>query len=101
MSESNIVLPPLTAAEWRILWSVLGSALVALAYGLFMVWKVLSCDPGNAAMQRVAKAIEDGAMAYLRRQIKVMWMFILIIFVGLYMMDSNLCQVTTHLAPGF
>ncbi len=52
MSEANVVLPQLTAAEWKILWSVLGSALVALAYGFFMVWKVLSCDPGNAAMQR-------------------------------------------------
>src|SRR5882762_3111008 len=100
MSEANIILPPLAAAEWKILWSVLGSALVALAYGLFMVWKVLACDPGNAAMQRVAKAIEDGAMAYLRRQIKVMWMFILIIFVGLYMMYSNLYQGNTHLALG-
>ncbi len=100
MSESYIVLPPLSAAEWKILWSVLGSALVALAYGLFMVWKVLSCDPGNAAMQRVAKAIEDGAMAYLRRQIKVMWMFILIIFVGLYMMYSNLYKGNEQLALG-
>src|SRR5260370_27487575 len=98
MSESNIVLPPLTAAEWKILWSVLGSALVALAYGFFMVWKVLSQDPGNAAMQRVAKAIEDGAMAYLRRQIKVMWMFILIIFVGLYIMYSYPYQRNTHLS---
>src|SRR6266403_3183150 len=100
MSEANIVLPPLAAAEWQILWCVLGSALVALAYGLFMVWKVLACDPGTAAMQRVAKAIEDGAMAYLRRQIKVMWMFILIIFVGLYMMYSNLYQGNTQLALG-
>ena len=100
MSEANIVLPPLSATEWKILWSVLGSALVALGYGFYMVWKVLSCDPGNAAMQRVAKAIEDGAMAYLRRQIKVMWMFILVIFVGLYMMYSNLYQGNTQLALG-
>src|SRR6267142_4897575 len=100
MSEANIVLPPLAAAEWNILWCVLGSALVALAYGLYMVWKVLACDPGTPAMQRVAKAIEDGAMAYLRRQIKVMWMFILIIFVGLYMMYSNLYQGNTQLALG-
>ena len=100
MSEANIVLPQLTTSEWKILWSVLGSAVVALAYGFYMVWKVLSCDPGTPAMQRVAKAIEDGAMAYLRRQIKVMWMFILIIFVGLYMMYSNLYQGNTQLALG-
>lgn len=100
MSEANIVLPPLSATEWRILWGVLGSALVALAYGFYMVWKVLSCDPGNAAMQRVAKAIEDGAMAYLRRQIKIMWPFILIIFVGLYLMYTNLYLGNTSLALG-
>jgi K(+)-stimulated pyrophosphate-energized sodium pump len=100
MNEANIVLPPLSVLEWKILWGVLGSALVALAYGLFMVWKVISCDPGNAAMQRVAKAIEDGAMAYLRRQIKIMWVFILIIFVGLYMMYSNLYQGNSQLALG-
>src|SRR5262245_49563587 len=100
MSEANIVLPPLSATEWKILWSVLGSALVALGYGLFMVWKVLSCDPGTPAMIRVAKAIEDGAMAYLRRQIKVMWLFILIIFIGLYLMYSNLYQGNTTLALG-
>src|SRR3981189_2773766 len=100
MSEANVVLPALSATEWKILWGVLGSALVALAYGFFMVWKVLACDPGNAAMQRVAKAIEDGAMAYLRRQIKVMWMFILVIFIGLYMMYSNLYQGNTQLALG-
>src|ERR1700733_5447058 len=100
VSEANIVLPQLTTSEWKILWSVLGSAVVALAYGFYMVWKVLACDPGTPAMQRVAKAIEDGAMAYLRRQIKVMWMFILVIFVGLYMMYSNLYQGNTQLALG-
>src|SRR5437868_6575837 len=90
MSEANIVLPPLRSAEWAILWAVLGSAVVALLYGLFMVWRVLSQDPGNEAMQRVAKAIEDGAMAYLRRQIKVMVWFILALTIGLFLMYSQL-----------
>lgn len=90
MSEANIVLPPLTSIEWTILWAVLGSSVVALLYGLFMVWKVLSQDPGTEAMQRVAKAIEDGAMAYLRRQIRVMVWFILAITIGLFLMYKNL-----------
>jgi K(+)-stimulated pyrophosphate-energized sodium pump len=100
VSEANIVLPPLTTSEWKILWGVLISSVIALGYGLYMVWKVLSCDPGNAAMQRVAKAIEDGAMAYLRRQIKIMWPFILVIFVGLYLMYTNLYQGNMQLALG-
>src|SRR5258708_7520517 len=90
MNEANIVLPALSSTEWGILWCVLGSAIVALAYGVYMVWKVLKCDPGTESMQKVARAIEDGAMAYLRRQIKVMVWFILIITVGLYLMYSHL-----------
>src|SRR5438105_8907814 len=95
MSEANIVLPALTSVEWAILWVVLGSALVALGYGALMVWSVLKCDPGTPAMQKVAKAIEDGAMAYLRRQIKVMIWFVLILDIGLYLMYSHLYQGQT------
>jgi K(+)-stimulated pyrophosphate-energized sodium pump len=90
MSESNIVLPALTGFEWKILWAVLGSAIVALGYGLLMVSNVMSSSAGTEAMQKVSRAIEAGAMAYLRRQIKVMVWFILLIFIGLYMMYSNL-----------
>src|SRR5437763_1423316 len=90
MSEANIVLPALSHGEWMILWAVLGSALIALAYGLLMVWSVLKCDPGTPSMQKVAKAIEEGAMTYLRRQIKVMFLFIIVIAVGLYLMYSHL-----------
>jgi K(+)-stimulated pyrophosphate-energized sodium pump len=92
MSEANIILPPLTLGEWKILWSVLASAFIALGYGLYMVWTVMKSSPGPEAMQRVARAIEDGAMAYLRRQIKVMVWFILVIFVGLWAMYSSLYQ---------
>jgi len=90
MSEANIVLPPLSLFEWKILWAVLGSSVVAILYGFYMVWKVMACDPGTASMQKVSKAIEDGAMAYLRRQIKVMIWFVLAIFAGLFWMYSNL-----------
>src|SRR5436190_3722979 len=92
MSEANIILPALTGKEWMILWVVLGSALVALGYGWLMVWSVLKCDPGTPAMQKVGKAIEDGAMAYLRRQIAVMVWFVLILGFGLYLMYSHLYQ---------
>ncbi len=90
MSEANIILPALTAFEWKILWAVLFSALVALGYGFYLVWDVMRCSPGTDSMQRVARAIEDGAMAYLRRQIKIMVWFIVAITVGLFLMYSNL-----------
>lgn len=90
MSEANVILPPLGPLEWKILWGVLISSLVALAWGAYLVWKVLACETGTDSMRRVAKAIEEGAMAYLRRQIKVMIWFIIAITVALYVMYSNL-----------
>src|SRR3989338_2833216 len=84
MSEAQLLLPALGPTEWKILWIVLGSAVVALVYGLYLCWKVLKSDPGSAKMQEVAKAIEEGAMAYLGRQFRTMIVFVLIIMVALY-----------------
>ena len=92
MSESNIILPALAGNEWMILWLVLVSAVIALAYGLFMVWKVLTSNAGPESMRKVALAIQEGAMAYLRRQIKVMIGFIVVITFGLYAMYHHLYQ---------
>jgi K(+)-stimulated pyrophosphate-energized sodium pump len=86
MSEASIVLPRFGAQEWGILWFVLGSALVALGYGGFLAARVLRADPGSKEMQAVAAAIEEGAFAYLARQIKTMVWFVLAITVALFFM---------------
>jgi K(+)-stimulated pyrophosphate-energized sodium pump len=86
MSEANIVLPALTGNEQLILWLVLISALVALAYGVILVRVVLAADPGAKSMTDVADAVEKGAMAYLRRQVSTMIPFVAAIFVVLFIM---------------
>ncbi len=86
MSEANIVLPALTSAQVLILWLVLISALVALGYGLVLVRIVMSADPGPKSMTDVADAVEQGAMAYLRRQVSTMVIFVVAIFVALFIM---------------
>jgi K(+)-stimulated pyrophosphate-energized sodium pump len=86
MSESSIVLPVLSGGEVLILWLVLLSALVALAYGLFLVRIVLAANPGAKSMTDVAEAVEEGAMAYLRQQVKTMRWFVGLIFIALFLM---------------
>src|SRR6266852_6761193 len=92
MSESNIVLPTLTSGQVMILWMVLVSALVALAYGVVLIRVVLAADPGPKSMTDVSDAIELGAMAYLGRQVKTMIWFVAAIFIALFFMYRNVYQ---------
>ncbi|HEY6393825.1 MAG TPA: sodium-translocating pyrophosphatase, partial [Candidatus Binataceae bacterium] len=92
MSESNIVLPSLTSSQVAILWLVLISALVALAYGLYLIRIVLNADPGPKSMTDVADAIQEGSMAYLRRQVGTMIWFVIAIFIALLLMYRNVYQ---------
>ncbi len=47
---------------------VLGSGVLALAYGVLTSMQVMSASAGNARMKEIAAAIQEGASAYLNRQ---------------------------------
>jgi len=46
----------------------LGAGVLAIIYGLYLIRWVLRHSDGNAAMQEIARAIQEGAMAFLSRQ---------------------------------
>ncbi len=46
----------------------LAAGVLAIAYGVYLISVVLRQSPGNARMQEIAGAIQEGAMAFLRRQ---------------------------------
>ncbi|MBM3670679.1 MAG: sodium-translocating pyrophosphatase [Actinobacteria bacterium] len=56
--------------EW--IWLVFSAvtALVAIAVGFALVRGVIAADQGTPKMIEIAKAIQEGAMAYLRRQFR-------------------------------
>jgi K(+)-stimulated pyrophosphate-energized sodium pump len=86
MSEATITLPQFGALETALLWIVLASSIVALAYGWYLRRRVMSRDPGPPSMVSVATAIQEGAMAYLARQLRTMLAFIVLVTIGLYLL---------------
>ncbi len=55
------------------------TAIIALLYGAFLVKKVTSKDEGTQKMKDIAKAISDGAMAYLKRQFQVVGVVLIVL----------------------
>ena len=78
------VLLPFGPAAWLPLIIVLLAAFVALGFGAYWWQKTVAQDPGSERMQGVATAIQEGAMAYLARQVKTMIPLVIIIGLGLF-----------------
>ena len=93
MTEASITLPPFGPTEWAILWSVLLSGIAALVYGAWLVRQVLAEPPGTARMVEVARAVEEGSMAYLGRQVRTMVWLVAALALGLFALYA---QVYTH-----
>ena len=59
-------------------WVIPIAGLLAVAFAIFLAKDVLSRDTGTPAMQEVAQAIFEGAMAFLARQYRTIGIFALV-----------------------
>jgi len=60
---------------------ILGSAGLAIVYGLYLAASIVKLPAGNEKMQAIAKAIQEGAKAYLNRQYTTIAMVAVVIFI--------------------
>ncbi|MCF6294035.1 MAG: sodium/proton-translocating pyrophosphatase, partial [Robiginitomaculum sp.] len=62
---------------------VIGAGILAIIYGIVQTMSLLKASAGNEKMQEIAKAIQEGANAYLKRQYLTIAAVGVVVFVGL------------------
>jgi K(+)-stimulated pyrophosphate-energized sodium pump len=74
---------------WKSIWIVFGCAIVGLLFGAKWFSAIMKEDPGSRGMVEVSRAVQEGASAYLKKQISTMIWFVIIIAIGLFFMYKN------------
>jgi len=67
---------------------IFGSAIIAILYGLWLIKKIVALPAGNEKMQAIAKAIQEGAGAYLNRQYKTIAVAAVVLFIIIGLIPS-------------
>ena len=94
------------------LYLAIGAGLLAVLYGAVQTASLMRASPGNARMQEIAAAIQEGAQAYLRRQYLTISIVGVVILVAVYVLighwaalgflvgavlSGNLCRCTGYI----
>src|SRR6201993_3085213 len=82
---------PVSVSGGNLTWVVIVAviALLALAVAGWLVREVLAASQGTAKMQEIARAIQEGAGAYLRRQFRTLGVFVVLIFFVLLLLPAD------------
>ena len=64
---------------WNLLSFVIAGA--GIAYAIHVFRQIMARDQGDATMQKIAKAVQDGGKAFLHAEYKVLAIFVAVVFV--------------------
>ncbi len=93
MSRLNFALAggPATVAGSNLTWVIVVAviALCALGVAALLVREVLAASQGTPKMREIARAVQEGAAAYLRRQFRTLGVFVVVIFFVLLLLPAD------------
>src|SRR5215212_2765446 len=81
--------PEIAGADYFVVVVIAAIALGALVFAYYLAMQVMRADTGTPRMQEIARAVQEGAAAYLNRQFKTLGAFVLIVFVLLLLLPVN------------
>ncbi|MDB6146364.1 MAG: sodium-translocating pyrophosphatase, partial [Spartobacteria bacterium] len=64
-------------------------AVVGLVFAFILIGRILKASPGNARMQEISGAIQEGAKAYLNRQVITISAIAAVLFVLLFIFKDH------------
>jgi K(+)-stimulated pyrophosphate-energized sodium pump len=67
----------------NLIWLIIACGALSIVYGAWAIRSVMAADAGNARMQEIAGAIQEGAQAYLTRQYTTIGIVGAVIFIGI------------------
>ncbi|MFM7686430.1 MAG: sodium-translocating pyrophosphatase [Actinomycetota bacterium] len=82
----------LKGGEWAVLLLSAASAIVAIAVGFFLVKSVMAADEGSEKMKEIAKAIQVGALAYLKRQFRTIGIILVPLAVIVFLTSTAIAK---------
>jgi K(+)-stimulated pyrophosphate-energized sodium pump len=92
----------LRGVEWFWLVFSVATALVAIAVGFFLMKGILAEDQGTPTMIEIAKAIQEGALAYLQRQFKAIATIVIPLAVLVFLTSTKVVNPdTNHTVLGY
>ena len=90
----------------NLLYVALGSGVLALIFAWWRTQWINKQDPGTAKMQEIGAAVREGAMAFLKREYKVLAVFVVVVAALLAYLnvkvtgDKNLALVAVSFVIG-
>ncbi|MGH9120921.1 MAG: sodium/proton-translocating pyrophosphatase, partial [Acidimicrobiales bacterium] len=85
----------LSSTEWIWLTFSAACAIVAIITGVVLMREMLANDEGTPTMIEIAKAVQEGALAYLKRQFKTIAVIVIPLAVLVFLTSTKVTNSTT------
>ncbi len=83
------------------LWLSAAAALLAIAVGFWLMKSVLAADEGSAKMKEIAAAIQEGALAYLKRQFRTIGLILIPLVIIVFVTSTEIVKPDDTAALSF